>query len=214
MIHRRYGLTIAAATAAALLTACQGGGAAALSVSGLTKTADALPDKGAAACPLSYDIAKAAKAAGMDGEAGKGSLEDPDDQVATGEGGKRTVPGDALAENPGALVTCHFHVGREDVDVYTIATEKRPAIAPLAPMVQYFAEVSVEDLSGFLKEAGDAKPGVPVATENGAAAAVRLRLEGEGDAYVLVGIEKPAGAAPSDGKRITALAKALAGQVG
>ncbi len=125
MRHPRRRLTPAAAvlTAAVLLPGCQGGGGTApLSLKGLTETADGIPDGGADSCPLPYDLAAAAKEAGVDAAAGPGSARDKDEPAATGEGGKRAKPGETLAENPGALVSCVFHLGDEDVRVHTLAT--------------------------------------------------------------------------------------------
>lgn len=212
MTHRRYALTIAAVTAAALLAGCQSGGATSLSLSGLTRTADGLQPDGAAKCPLRYDIAKAAKAAGVDTAAGPGSVTGADGPVATGEGGKRAKPGDPLAENPGALVSCTFHIGQEDVEVHTIATHKPQASAPLAPVVQHLAGMSTDDLIAYMKKAGGAEHGEPVLTGSGNAATVRLKLDGEGDAVLLVGVGE-AGRSSLDRARVGDLAKALAGQV-
>ncbi|MFD4321586.1 hypothetical protein [Streptomyces sp. NPDC058548] len=217
MTHGRHRLLIAAAlTAAALVTGCQsgsGGGAAPLSLSGLTKTADGMPDEGAKTCPLPYDVAEAAKAAGLNGAAGAGPVQDDGDPVATAEGGKRAEPGTPLAENPGVLVSCVFHIGEDDVQVHTVATRAPQAIAPLAPVVQVLSGSSVDELVGYMKKAGDAEAGDAVVTDSGNVAAVRLRLDGDGDAYLLVGLGDAGAGAPGRGKQVAALAGALAGQV-
>ncbi|MCM2394318.1 hypothetical protein [Streptomyces albipurpureus] len=94
---------IAAALAAALVTGCQsdaggtGDGATPLSLIGLTKTADGMSDDGATPCPLPYDVAEAAKTAGLNEAAGAGPAQDDGDPVATAEGGKRVKPGESLA---------------------------------------------------------------------------------------------------------------------
>lgn len=103
---------IAAGLAAALVTGCQsaaggtGGGATPLSLIGLTKAADGMSDDGAAACPLPYDVAEAAKTAGLNEAAGAGPAQDDGEPVATAEGGTRVKFGEPLAENPGVLVSC------------------------------------------------------------------------------------------------------------
>lgn len=210
MIHRRYGLTIASVTAAVLLAGCQSG-ATPLSLSGLTEAADSMGPKGANVCPLPYDIAKAAKAAGLEGEARPGHSDGGDEPIATAEGGKRARPEDVLAQNPGALVSCDFLIGQEDVVVHTIATRDRQAINPLAPAIQQRAGMDLAALSAYLKQAGEAAAGKPVATASGNLAAVRLELAGEGDAFLVVAVGDSPGT--QDSGRVSALAKALAGQV-
>lgn len=202
---------IVAVTAAAVLAGCQSGGATPLSLSGLTETADSMDPKGADACPLSYDIAKAAKAAGLEGEARPGHADGGDEPVATAEGGKRARPQEPLAQNPGALVSCDFLIGREDVVVHTVATRDRQAINPLAPVIQQRAGMDLEALTAYLKQAGDVAAGKPVVVASGNLAAVRLKLDGEGDAFLVVAVGDSPGA--QDGGRVSALAKALAGQV-
>ncbi|MFD6873700.1 MULTISPECIES: hypothetical protein [unclassified Streptomyces] len=56
--------------------------------------------------------------------------------MATAEGGKRAEAGTPLAQNPGALVSCTFRIGAEDVVAHTAATRQPPAVAPLAPIMQ------------------------------------------------------------------------------
>ncbi|MFG2987511.1 hypothetical protein ACGFYQ_40965 [Streptomyces sp. NPDC048258] len=198
-------------TAAALLAGCQSGSATPLSLSGLTETADSMGAKGADTCPLPYDIANAAKAAGLEGEARPGHADGGDEPVATAEGGKRARPEDALAQNPGALVSCDFLIGQEDLVVHTVATRDRQAINPLAPAIQQQAGMDFEALSAYLMQAGEAGAGKPVVTASGNLAAVRLKLDGEGDAFLVVAIGDSPGA--QDSARVSALAKALAGQV-
>ena len=220
MTHGRHRLLIAAAlTAATLVTGCQsdaggtGGGAAPLSLSGLTKTADGMSDVGESACPLPYDVAEAAKTAGLNGTKAAGSVEDDTAPVATAEGGKRARPWEPLAKNPGVLVSCTFHIGEDDVQVHTVATRKPQAIAPLAPMVQTLSGSSVDDLVVYMKRAGDAKPGDAVVTDSGNVAAVRLKLDGDGDAYLLVGLGEAGTGSPDRRQQVGDLAGALAGQV-
>ncbi|MEU1281210.1 hypothetical protein [Streptomyces sp. NPDC005805] len=213
----RQRLLIAAALLipVALVTGCQGGDGAALSLSGLTETADGMPDDGADTCPLPYDVAEAAEAAGLDGAAaGTGSVADEGEPVATAEGGKRAEPGSGLAENPGVLVSCSFHIGKEDVEVHTVATRSPAAIAPLAPVVQSLSGAPLDDLSTYLQRAGDAKAGDVVVTDSGNVAAVRLALDGDGDAYLLVGVGEAGDGAPDRTRQVAGLAEALAGQVG
>ncbi|GAA2655982.1 hypothetical protein [Streptomyces vastus] len=219
MKYPRHRLTVAAAlTAAALMTGCQSddgdssSGTAPLSLSGLTETADGIPDDGTSTCPLPYDMAKAAKVASLDAEAGPGPVQDGDAPVATAEGGKRAKPGEPLAENPGALVSCTFHIGQESVQVHTLATREPSGIAPLAPVVSSLAAVTADDLTSYVDKVGKAEAGEVVITDSGNVAAVRLKLDGDGDASLLVGAGE-AGTASLNRKQVGDLTKALADQV-
>lgn len=212
---RHRPLVAAALTAATLVVGCQsdgGGGMAPLSLSRLTGTADDMPAKGSDTCPLPYDMAKAAKTAGLDAPSGPGPVRGDDDPVATAEGGERAEPGEPLAENPGALVSCVFHVGRDDVQVHTIATRERHAIAPLAPLIQTLSGVSTDDLISYVKKAGDARAGDVTGAGSGNVAAVRLGLDGDADAFLLVGAGEN-GTASLDRKQVAGLTEALAAQV-
>ncbi len=216
MRHPRRRLTPAAAvlTAAVLLTGCQGGGGTApLSLKGLTETADGIPDGGADSCPLPYDLAAAAKEAGVDAAAGPGSARDKDEPAATGEGGKRAKPGETLAENPGALVSCVFHLGDEDVRVHTLATRDPSGVAPLAPVIVSLTASSVDDQLGYLDEVAASDPGEVLVTDSGNVAAVRLEPDGEGHAALLVGAGE-AGRTSLDRDTLGDLTEALARQVG
>ncbi|MBG0852102.1 hypothetical protein I2W78_09670 [Streptomyces spinoverrucosus] len=215
MTHARHRLAIVAALTAALMTGCQSdssSGTAPLSLSGLTETADGVPDDGANACPLPYDMAAAAKTAGLDAETGPGPVRDGDEPVATAEGGKRAKPGEPLAENPGALVSCTFHLGEENVRVHTLATREQSGIAPLAPVVSSLAAVSSDDLTSYVDKVAKAETGEVVITDSGNVAAVRLKLDGDGDAALLVGAGE-AGTASLNRNQVADLTEALAGQV-
>ena len=215
MTHTRHRSVIAATLTAVVLAAgCQSaGGTTPLSLKGLTETADGVPDDGASTCPLPYDVAEAAKAAGLDGEVGPGPVQDDGDTpVATGEGGKRAEPGEPLAENPGALVSCTFHIGQDDVQVHTIATRKPNAIAPLAPVISLLAGTSADDAIGYINKAADAEAGEVITTTSGNVASGRLELDGDGDAALLVGAGE-SGDASLSRKQVGDLTKELAGQV-
>ncbi|MER5995384.1 hypothetical protein [Streptomyces viridosporus] len=215
MTHPRHRPTIAATLiAAALLTGCQSGSdTEPLSLSGLTETADGMPDDGASTCPLPYDLAKAAKSAGLDGKTGPGPVrEDGDTPVATAEGGKRAKSGEPLAEHPGVLVSCTFHIGRDDVRVHTVATREPNAVTVLAPVVASLTNSSAADTVGYVNKAAEAKTGETMVADSGNVAAVRLELDGDGDAVLLVGVGE-AGTASLSRKQIGDLTEALADQV-
>lgn len=214
MTHSRPLPAIAAVlAAAALMTGCQSAsGATPLSLNGLTHIADGVPEEGAKTCPLSYDMVEAAKAVGLDADAGPGPVRDDDEPVATAEGGKRAKAGEALAVNPGVLVSCTFHIGQDDVQVHTVATRELHAVYALAPVVSSLASASTKDAISYVQKAGAAGDGEAVVTDSGNVAAVHLKLDGDGDAALLVGAGE-AGTASLDRKRLSDLTEALAEQV-
>ncbi|MBT3154897.1 hypothetical protein HTV45_29185 [Streptomyces sp. CHD11] len=214
MTHVRHRQLIAATlTAVALVAGCQNGSETSpLSLKGLTETADGVPDDGASTCPLPYDIAEAAKTSGLDGRTGLGPVEDDDTPVATGEGGERAEPGEPLAENPGALVSCTFHIGQDDVHVHTIATRKPNAINYLAPVISPLTGTSIDESLAYISQAADAEAGEVDITSSGSVASVRLELDGQGDAALLVGAGQ-SGDTSLSRKQLENLTKELAGQV-
>lgn len=139
-------------------------------------------------------------------------MKDPGAAVATAEGGERAEAGTPLAQNPGALVSCVFHIGREEVVVHTAATRHSQAVAPLAAIVAQLAGSSTDDLIAYINGMAKAKIGEPVVTKSGNVAAVRLKLDGEGDAVMVVGAGE-AGRSSLGQERITALATSLADQI-
>ncbi|MEU3733559.1 hypothetical protein AB0E81_29795 [Streptomyces sp. NPDC033538] len=214
MTHPRHRFAIAAAlTAAALVTGCQGESSTeSLSLKSLTETADGVPDDGASTCPLPYDMAEAAKTAGLEPDTGPGPVQDGDEPFATAEGGKRAAAGDPLAENPGALVSCTFHIREEDVQVHTLATRGPSGIAPLAPVVSSLAAADNDDLVSYVDKVAQAEVGEVVITDSGNVASVRLKLDGEGDAALLVGTRE-AGHTSLTREQVDDLTAALADQV-
>ncbi|MFF8589362.1 hypothetical protein [Streptomyces althioticus] len=211
-LSRHRAVTAAVLAATALLAGCQSG-TESLTVSGLTETADGMPEDGASSCPLPYDMAAAAESAGIDGEAGSGPVRaDGDTPVATSEGGERAEPGDPLAQHPGALVSCTFHIGRRDVQVHTIATRKPNAITPLAPVAAALTRLRGSETVDYINGAAKAETGDVLVASSGNVATVRLKLKGEGDAALLVGFEESSTGAPSP-KQVEDLTVALADQV-
>ncbi|MFJ6048859.1 hypothetical protein [Streptomyces sp. NPDC092307] len=72
--------------------------------------------------------------------------------------------------------------------------------------------MSTDDLIAYMKKSGEAKAGEPVMTGSGNVATVRLKLDGEGDAALLIGVGA-SGRGSLEPARVEALAQALAGQV-
>lgn len=98
------------------------------------------------------------------------------------------------------------------MNVHTVATRKRHAIYQLTPVVSSLAAVSASDAVSYVEKAGAAEVGEVVITDSGNVAAVRLKLDGDGDAALLVGAGH-AGTASLDRKQISDLTEALVEQV-
>ncbi|MFJ9683879.1 hypothetical protein ACIRP2_38650 [Streptomyces sp. NPDC101194] len=186
-----------------------------VSVDGLTKAADRVGPDGADRCPLPYDMKKAADAVGLSGRVGTraASEGDTDAPVATAENERMARPGEGLADNPGALVSCAFHIGDEAVEVHTIATRKPRAESPLAPVIMSAGRLSLDGLTAYLKRTAASAPGEPVVTDSGACAVVRVKPVGAGDAALLV-TAGDGGRTGLTAQQMTALTRALYAQTG
>ncbi|MFJ6514327.1 hypothetical protein ACIQMO_16860 [Streptomyces sp. NPDC091406] len=219
----RSGGALGVLLAAALLTGCgQDGGDGSsgaadgtVSVSALRAAVDEVGPDGADACPLPYDVAEAAKKAGLPGKTGAGPApgDDSDDPAVTGES-KWAVDGPGgFATHPGALISCLFHVGGETVEVHTVATESRRAENVLMPVIVDAGALSLDDGTSYLERTASAAPGEAVATENGGCVTVRVKPADDGDAALVV----TAGEGDGDGpgrEKLTAMASALHAQLG
>ncbi|MFE7137548.1 hypothetical protein ACFVAG_07350 [Streptomyces sp. NPDC057644] len=220
----RRGGPLSVLLAAALLTGCQqdgGDGASGtaadgtVSVSALRAAADDVGPDGADACPLPYDVAGAAKKAGLAGEAGGGAApgDDSDDPAVTAESGRDAEGPGGFAANPGALVSCLFHVGDQTLEIHTIATESKSAENLLAPVIMAAGRLSSDDLVSYLRRTGAGAPGEAVATENGGCVTVRVKPADDGDASLVVTAGQGDNAGPGR-EKLTALASALHAQLG
>ncbi|RPK90428.1 MULTISPECIES: hypothetical protein [Streptomyces] len=217
----RHGGALSVLLAAALLTGCQqdgGEGAAAdgtVSVSALRAAADEVGPDGADECPLPYDIAGAAKKAGLSGEAGAGPApgDDSDDPAVTAENGRDAEGPGGFAANPGALVSCLFHVGGRTLDIHTIATESKSAENLLAPVIMNAGRLSLDDLTSYLQRTNAGAPGEAVATESGGCVTVRVKPADDGDASLVVTAGQGDSAGPGR-EKLTGLALALHAQLG
>ncbi|MFJ3199926.1 hypothetical protein [Streptomyces sp. NPDC086989] len=207
---RRWAAAVALVAAAVVLPAgCRFGDA--LSVDEVREIADAVDPEGGIECPLPYDFAAAAGAAGVAGAAGPGYAT-ADLPALSGASDGGSDPDGPLARNPGGVVSCVFHIGGEDLEVHTVATRRPQALSVLFPVVAKAAGLGPEGLVPFGAQAAAAKAGVPVLTASGNVAAVRLELDGDGDASLLL----TAGGAGHSGLsrgQVEGLAQALAGQV-
>ncbi|MGP3990353.1 hypothetical protein [Streptomyces sp. 3N207] len=154
-------------------------------------------------CPVPYDLAGAARAAGVHGagavHAGSVEGELPDDD------------GSPLARVDGALVDCGYRLGKERVRLFTVAVTKDTAVDVLLPQIQHDAAISMDELRTYAVRAQRAKPGEPLLTSSGNVAAVRLPVTGKGDLALVVSVaeHRTRGLSRS---QVTALARRLAGQ--
>lgn len=225
----RRGGALAMLLAAALLTGCQqGGGDGAsgtsgtgagkadgpVSVSALRAAADKIGPDGADSCPLPYDIARAAEAAGLSGETGAGAAAggDAEAPAVTAENGRDAEGPGGFAANPGALVSCLFHVGGSTVEVHTIATESASAENLLAPVIMSAGGFSVEELTAYLKRTAARAAGEAVSSENGDCVTVRVKPTDDGDASLVVTAGEDESSGPGL-EKLSGLALALYAQL-
>ncbi|MGJ3561074.1 hypothetical protein ACR6C2_33455 [Streptomyces sp. INA 01156] len=74
------------------------------------------------------------------------------------------------------------------MQVHTIATSKPHAILYLAPVISPLTGASGNNSINYVTTAAEAKAGEMTVADSGNVAAVRLKLDGEGDAALLVGV--------------------------
>ncbi|MFI0898310.1 hypothetical protein [Streptomyces sp. NPDC020983] len=193
---------VAAAAAAAVLTACSGDGGSALSQAGLHDAVRSAAGE-SAACPLDYDLGKAASAAHAPGSARpvSANVDLPEDAD------KDAVLSTAHATD----VECDYRLGAETVSVETLAAEKGTAAALLAPLIQRNAELSSGELSAFLADVQKAPTGTPVVTPTGTVALVRLRGAGSDSVALMVSCGTD-GDTKLTAEQVRGLAKNLGGQ--
>ncbi|MFI8437725.1 hypothetical protein ACIGJO_29065 [Streptomyces sp. NPDC079020] len=225
----RSGGAVAVLLATALLTGCgQDGGDGAsgasdagagkasgpVSVSALRAAADKVGPDGADDCPLPYDIARAAKAAGLSGKTGAGAAPggDGDEPAVTAENGRDAQGPGGFAANPGALVSCLFHVGAHTVEVHTIATESASAENLLAPVIMPAGGFSVEELTAYLRRTAAGAAGEAVASGNGDCVTVRVKPSDDGDASLVVTAGEDESSGPGR-EKLSGLALALHAQL-
>ncbi|MBX9395731.1 hypothetical protein K4749_19535 [Streptomyces sp. TRM72054] len=60
--------------------------------------------------------------------------------------------------NPGAVVSCTFHVGEETVQVHTLTTREPNGIALLASAVSALAAVTIEKLTSYVDKVAKPRP--------------------------------------------------------
>ncbi|MEV4949645.1 hypothetical protein [Streptomyces sp. NPDC053755] len=192
---RRSKPTAAGAVSAVLLAALVGcgsedtgaGGGGSLSVDRLVTLAEEVGKDGSETCPLPYDAGKATEAAKVEEAVEPGAAgAEAGEPVATAEGGRTTDPGSPWSGKPGALVTCSYHVGGDDLEVHTAGTEAGKSVFVLAPVMQQAGGMSIDELKPYTEKAAKAKPGQPVQSEGGTVVTVPLDPGGTGDVTLVL----------------------------
>lgn len=133
-------------------------------------------------CPVSYDVAAAAKAAGVGKRIRAGTV--------NGETADRGEPGAPLTLSKGALVSCGYRIGQERVRLFTVGVRKGTAVGVLLPQIQHDAGMTMTELKTYASKApGEAaRRGEPLLTPSGNVASVRLPAEGDGDLALVVSL--------------------------
>ncbi|MEW2218708.1 hypothetical protein AB0939_05230 [Streptomyces sp. NPDC006990] len=129
-------------------------------------------------CPVRYDMAAAARAAGVHGAVEDGAVE-----------GELPDGADSpLAQSDGALVDCGYRLGKEQVRLFTVGVTKGYAVSVLLPQIQHDAGIPMDDLLAYAGRAQRAKGGEALLTSSGNVAAVRLPVTGQGDVALVLSI--------------------------
>lgn len=198
---------------AAALAGCGSGGSGgsgghALDVSGLMKLADGVHAKPTAKCPVPYDIAAAAKSAGVSGTAAPATGTDA--VVADTQAGADRDS--VLVTFNGAILTCAYQVGGETVTVATTATHKKGAALPMMmPLIQRDATMASADARTFVDRSTKADTGTATVTPSGNVAVVRLKSTDSGALELILTAGKDGHSSLSSAK-VGHLAEQLAGQ--
>ncbi|MFJ4338157.1 hypothetical protein [Streptomyces sp. NPDC088915] len=216
MIHVKHTARSAASAVLLLfLAGCGSGGEEAggdLSVDRVVEVADEAGEGGTDTCPLPYDAGAAAKAAKLDGDLRPGAAgAEADEPAATAEGGRTTDAQSPWAGKPGALITCSYHLGGEDLKVRTGAVSEGNAVYLQAPVIQAAGGMDPSTLRAYTVKGAGAKAGEAVQSEGGNVVTVRLDSGGKGD-LALVLTAGDAGKTSLERGQVLALARAFASQ--
>lgn len=173
---RRTGVwPLAAVTTVAVLVSCSStDDAAGLSVSGLRDTARSATDS----CPVHWDLDKAAARADVH------STSEPDEIDA--ELDDDAADDSALGKAGGATLDCDYRLGRQTVTVRSIAVEHGHALYLTAPSIAVHAELTSDQLGGYLDKALKSGPDSPVLTPDHNVASAVLPVEGDGDIALVI----------------------------
>ncbi|MFI8853352.1 hypothetical protein [Streptomyces sp. 891-h] len=138
-----------------------------------------MADGPGASCPVRYDVARAARSAGLDGAVEAGSVE-----------GELPDGADSpLARSDGALVDCGYRLGKERLRLFTVGVRKGRAVTVLLPQIQHDARIGMDELLDYAGRLQRDRRGEVRLTPSGNVAAVRLPAAGEGDLALVVSAE-------------------------
>ncbi|MFB7028025.1 MULTISPECIES: hypothetical protein [unclassified Streptomyces] len=216
MIHVKNIVRSAAGAALLLVLAgCGSGGeeaGGALSVDRVVEVAEKAGADGTDTCPLPYDAGAAAKAAKLDGDLRPGAAgAEADEPAAIAEGGRTTDAQSPWAGKPGALITCSYHLGGEDLKVRTGAASEGSAVYLQAPVIQAAGGMDLSALKAYTVKGAEAKPGEAVQSEGGNVVTVRLDSGGKGDVALVLTVGD-SGKTSLERGQVLALARAFASQ--
>lgn len=177
-----------------------------LKVEELTKKAQ--PAVGGAtvtACPVGYDVAAAAKAAGLSGPVALSEFSPPGAETSDSADAGSFVKQAA----PAVSIECDYTVDDAEVKTFLFVTgQRKAAVSATLPYLSAWSGTGPSDLAGWVKDVVAAKPGTAVAVPNGKAAVVRLNVK-DGDGALAVG---PGAAGGMSATQVTTLAEKLATQ--
>lgn len=186
---------------AALTTAC---GGSKLTEDGFSKRVAPALTASTGPCPVAYDVAGAAKSAGIAGDV---ALADTDPVSAETD----TSPDASLLmkqTGPAADLECDYTVGDTDVTTYALVTGKaNAAVTAVLPETAYLSD---DDPQTLVTPIMAAETGTAVPSPSGKAAVVHLDVQ-DGDGALVVGVDPADGISPT---QLSDFAEALAGQLG
>jgi hypothetical protein len=186
---------------AALTTAC---GGSKLTEDGFSKRVAPALTASTGPCPVAYDVAGAAKSAGIAGDV---ALADTDPVSAETD----TSPDASLLmkqTGPAADLECDYTVGDTDVTTYALVTGKaNAAVTAVLPETAYLSD---DDPQALVTPIMAAETGTAVPSPSGKAAVVHLDVQ-DGDGALVVGVDPADGISPT---QLSDFAEALAGQLG
>lgn len=215
--------TVAVAGLTALgLAGCGGGGGSQGSVTTADVTAAQTRVTGATSpCPFPFDVAAAAKKAGVtgavtagaeDGTTADGTVHPPEAAQAlpTGITPEPGMPPSIPARPGWTEVECDYRVGTVALDVLVVATPAdKSAIGILAPVLQRDNQTDMAGLEAFVKDMP--KPGdVRLGPGTVPAGLIRVPVKGSGDIALLVGQEAKDGTTPLSSDAIRRMTGELA----
>ncbi|MEU0934038.1 hypothetical protein [Embleya sp. NPDC005971] len=165
---------------------------------------------GGSQCPLPFDVAAATAAIHLDGVVTPGDPAADGSQGWSDDEAKARDPYSdltAMQRSNGVEATCRYKVGTVEIHVDTWAARRGPAINAALPLIQRDAGVSVDTLGDFATRMTRIAPQQVVPVGEGKVAAVRLNVDGPGEAVLFVSAET----LPPD--RIATLASTFAKQL-